>query len=455
VAPEQVAARLGEARRVIVLDDDPTGTQTVRDVPVLTRWAPDDIGWAFDQGGAGFFVLTNTRSLSPEDAAARNREVAATCVAVAAGRGIPIVFASRGDSTLRGHFPLETDVLREVAREGGADVDAVLLSPAYLDAGRVTLGGTHWLRGAAGLTPVGESEFARDATFGYQASRLDEWVEEKSGGAIRATSVRTIELAELRASGAALTAALTAARDGGVVAIDALTDDDLRGAALAVLDAEAAGARIVYRVGPSFVRARLGQGAHPPLEDDELARLRTPGAHGLVAVGSHVGLTSRQLARLQAERSHLAVELDVARLVDGGPEEAEDEIVRAAAAVVDGLAERLVVLSTSRALRIGASPEESLGISRGVSRALTETVRRAVTARRPSYVVAKGGITSSDIATDALGIDRAWVRGSLLPGIVSLWQAADGIAEGLPYVVFAGNVGDDGSLAEVVRRLEG
>jgi uncharacterized protein YgbK (DUF1537 family) len=68
-------------------------------------------------------------------------------------------------------------------------------------------------------------------------------------------------------------------------------------------------------------------------------------------------------------------------------------------------------------------------------------------------VVAKGGITSSDIATQALGIRRAIVRGTLLPGIVSLWEIACGPFQGTPYVVFAGNVGDDESLRAVVAKL--
>src|SRR5262249_14967413 len=109
-----------------------------------------------------------------------------------------------------------------------------------------------------------------------------------------------------------------------------------------------------------------------------------------------------------------------------------------------------VVLSTSRTLVTGRDEAASLDIARTVSAALTRVTREICATRRPAYVVAKGGITSADIATGALDIDRAWVRGSLLPGIVSLWEAASG----LPYVVFAGNVGDDGSLAGVIDRLE-
>lgn len=68
-------------------------------------------------------------------------------------------------------------------------------------------------------------------------------------------------------------------------------------------------------------------------------------------------------------------------------------------------------------------------------------------------MIAKGGITSSDVASKGLGIRHALVRGPMLPGLVSLWQPVGGLADGVPYIVFAGNVGDDDSLADVVATL--
>ncbi|NKX51898.1 hypothetical protein HER39_15260, partial [Arthrobacter deserti] len=48
---------------------------------------------------------------------------------------------------------------------------------------------------------------------------------------------------------------------------------------------------------------------------------------------------------------------------------------------------------------------------------------------------------------------HAIVRGPMLPGVVSLWEPVEGPAQGIPYVVFAGNVGNDQSLLDVVRTL--
>ncbi|SNT48902.1 four-carbon acid sugar kinase family protein [Rhodococcoides kyotonense] len=440
-------------RRVVVLDDDPTGTQTVRDLPVLTTWAVDDIRWALQQNTPGFFVLTNSRSLDPSEAAQLNEEIVRASLEAAAHENVDLAFASRSDSTLRGHFPLETDVIGRVVADAGKAIDGVLLSPAYIDVGRYTIDGTHVVTSADGLIPVADTEFARDATFGYSSSRLRDWAVEKSQGAISAEDVLELGIDEIRSGTTESIASRVAeARNGQIVVLDAVTDDDLRAVSLAVVAAEKAGSSFVYRIGPSFVRARVGQEAAQPIDDATLESLVSRDTHGLIVVGSHVGLTSRQLAALSDRRELVRVELDVEAVLDPTRNTAhlDATVADAAAALKDSL----VVVSTSRTLVTGADRDASLDIARTVSAALSHVVNRVVELNRPSYVIAKGGITSADTATKGLGITRSWIRGSLLPGIVSLWEPVGGNAAGLPYIVFAGNVGDDNSLADVVDRLE-
>ncbi|KOU73258.1 hypothetical protein ADK57_09070 [Streptomyces sp. MMG1533] len=452
VTAEEVMTRITGGPCLVVLDDDPTGTQTVADVPVLTSWSVDDLRWALRQGTAAFFVLTNTRSLSPEDAAARNREVVRALQEASAAEGTGYVLASRGDSTLRGHFPLETDVLaEELAALGVGAPDGVVLVPAYIEAGRLTVDSRHWMRTTDGLLPVGESEFARDATFGYRSSSLPEWVEEKTAGRTSADEVLRITLDDLRGGGPAhVTRLLSSLRDRRTAVVDAVCDDDLRVLALALAEAEQNGARLVYRVGPSFVRARAGQRGRAPLTPAELRPLRGDAPHGLVVVGSHVSLTTRQLDRLRERGGIAEYELDVALLLD---DRRDAHLAEVAAAAADALDSTDVVIRTSRTLVTGADADDSLAVSRRISAALVETVRRVNASRRPAFVVAKGGITSSDIATHGLEIRRAWARGTLLPGIVSLWQPVDGPAAGIPYVVFAGNVGGADALADALDLL--
>lgn len=454
VEATEVAARIATAPRLVVLDDDPTGTQTVADIPVLTTWTTEDLRWALRQESTAFFVLTNTRSLSPEDAATRNRDIVRALHEASRAENIPYVIASRGDSTLRGHFPLETDVLaEELASVGAGAPDGVVIVPAYIEAGRLTIDSAHWMRTPDGLLPVGESEFAKDATFGYTSSALPDWVEEKTGGRVPADKVVRITLDDLRTGGPGHVAEqLTALRDGATAVVDAVRDDDLRVLALALAEAEEQGARLLYRVGPSFVRARAGQSAHPPLTAAELRPLRADAPHGLIVVGSHVSLTTRQLNHLRERHGDLTeFELDVAQLLDATRRDAHlDEIATAAATA---LQHADTVIRTTRTVVTADGPEESLAISRSVSAALVEAVRRVNATRRPAFVIAKGGITSSDTATHGLEIRRAWARGTLLPGIVSLWQPVDGPAAGIPYIVFAGNVGGDHALADALGLL--
>ncbi|WP_129287656.1 four-carbon acid sugar kinase family protein [Streptomyces sp. GZWMJZ-114] len=453
VSATEVAARTAGGPRLVVLDDDPTGTQTVADVPVLTSWTVDDLRWALRQDSSAFFVLTNTRSLSAEAAADRNREVVRALHVASAAEKTGYVLASRGDSTLRGHFPLETDVLAETLTHLGAGApDGVVVVPAYIEAGRLTVGSRHWMRTADGLLPVGESEFARDATFGYRHSSLPEWVEEKTGGRVPAEQVLRITLNDLRRGGPEHTARLLSSLRGGRTAVvDAVCDDDLRVLALALDQAEDDGALLLYRVGPSFVRARAGQAARAPLAPAKLRRLRGDAPHGLIVVGSHVALTTRQLDRLRERGGIIEYELDVAVLLD--EDRRDGHIADIAATAARALDTADAVISTSRTLVTGADADDSLEISRRVSAALVEAVRQVNAARRPAFVVAKGGITSSDTATRGLEIRRAWARGTLLPGIVSLWEPVDGPAAGIPYIVFAGNVGDTDALADALDLL--
>ncbi|MBB5641978.1 four-carbon acid sugar kinase family protein [Cryobacterium roopkundense] len=455
VSAAEVAERVAETRRIlVVLDDDPTGTQSVSDLPVLTSWAPNDFEWAFGQGAAALYVLTNTRSLDADTAAARNREIVRNAVAAAERTGRSIGFVSRSDSTLRGHYPLETDVIaEELLSTSGVAIDGVVMVPAFPDADRVTIGGVHYMRLADGLTPVAETEFARDSTFGFVHSDLPGYVQEKTGGRVRAADVIVLDLTIIRSGAAAIAAAIAPATRATPICADAVTEDDLRLLALGLHLAEDTGKKLLYRVGPPFVRARIGQESRAPLTAAEVYHGADPApGGGLIVVGSHVGVTTRQLAALVAARpSATTIELDVARAIDESDAAAYLETV--VARVAGQLRTGDVILHTSRLLLKADDPAASLDISRRVSAAVVTVVRGALAVRSPRFVIAKGGITSSDVASEGLGIRRAIVRGPMLPGIVSLWEPVDGPAAGIPYIVFAGNVGDDDSLAQVVATL--
>jgi uncharacterized protein YgbK (DUF1537 family) len=463
-----LAASNAEVPRVlVVLDDDPTGTQSVADLPVLTRWDVEDFTWAFGQNKPAVYVLTNTRSLDPAEAAARNGEVVRNALA-AAGSGLRLGFVSRSDSTLRGHYPLEPDVIAAtVAAVSGEKTDGVVLVPAFPDAGRLTIGGVHYMRGTGDsmgtLVPVSETEFARDASFGFSTSVMADYVAEKSQGRFPADSVIVLDLNIIRAGAAAQDPAISAkaiadaiepATDSTPIVADIVTENDFRALALGLEEAERRGKNLLYRVGPPFVRGRIGQEIRTALTAEEAYAGNTPSeAGGLIVVGSHVGLTTRQLNVLTAQHSSARIiEIDVEKLLGAEPD-AKAHLDQTVDAVVDALRAGDVIVHTSRLLIKTDDPAESLRIARTVSAAVVDGGNRTLKTFPPRFVIAKGGITSSDVAAHGLEIRHAIVRGPMLPGIVSLWEPVDGPAKGIPYIVFAGNVGDDDSLAQVTSKL--
>ncbi|MDR7161982.1 four-carbon acid sugar kinase family protein [Arthrobacter sp. BE255] len=464
VANALVSSNTEIPRVLVVLDDDPTGTQSVADLPVLTRWDVEDFIWAFSQSKPAVYVLTNTRSLDPAEAAARNEEVVRNALAAAGSpEALRLGFVSRSDSTLRGHYPLEPDVIAAtVAEVSGEATDGVVLVPAFPDAGRVTIGGVHYMRGtgedAGKLTPVAETEFAKDATFGFANSDMAKYVEEKSQGRFAAESVIVLDLNTIRAStdpqvtANAIADAIAPATNSTPIVADIVTENDLRALSLGLEEAERRGKKLLYRVGPPFGRARIGQEIRKELSGAEAYAGNTPStAGGLIVVGSHVGVTTRQLKALTEQHSAARiVEIDVEKLLG---ESADSYLDQTVDTVVEALRGGDVIVHTSRLLIKTDSPAESLRIARTVSAAVVAVVNRTLKTFPPRFVIAKGGITSSDVAAHGLEIRHAIVRGPMLPGIVSLWEPVDGPAKGIPYIVFAGNVGDDQSLADVTRKL--
>jgi uncharacterized protein YgbK (DUF1537 family) len=353
---------------------------------------------------------------------------------------------SRGDSTLRGHYPAETDALAEGL---GTPVDATLLIPAFISGGRYTIGNVHYAAEGTGLVPAARTPFARDPAFGYCNSDLAAWVEEKSEGRIPAATVRSISLETIRGGGPdRVAAALMGLDRGSVCVVNAASERDLTVAALGALRAEAGGKRLLYRTAASFVRARAGLAARPLLTAADLPMPRE--GSGLIVVGSYVSSTSSQVAVLRESGRVATIEVAVERLLSSATR--AEEIARVA-----GLADAALrrgedtAVITSRALMAGNDAADSLTIGRMVSASLVAIVRAIPT--RPRYLLAKGGITSSDLATAGLGVTRAMVLGQIVPG-VSVWQLGpESRFPNLPYIVFPGNVGLPRTLLDMVIAL--
>jgi len=448
------AANARHGRRIAVLDDDPTGSQSVHDVSVVTAIDSEAMARGLFEPGSTCFVLTNTRSLPEPEAVALNVTAGRALFDLSERMQAPIDVISRSDSTLRGHVMAEIRALDSVRRQAtGHGFDAVLLVPAYLEAGRCTVDDVHWALVAGDWMPVGETEFAQDTSFGYATSNLREFVADKSGGDIAVDEVHSIGLEDIRVGGPARVAEiLRRVTKGAFVVINAATYADLDIVVLGLNDAQEQGLSFLYRTGPSFVRALAGIEPREPLTAADLWPAGHPGGHGVVVVGSHVGLTDRQLQTVRVLGDFTELEVDVAAVVD--PARRSAHVADVTRAAVSALVDSDVLLVTTRVVARGTDATDSLRMARVISAGVAGVIR-GIRAARPAWVVAKGGITSHDVAVHGLGIRRATVLGQLLPGMVTVMRPIEAAPEaiGTPFVVFAGNVGDDSTLATVVDLL--
>ena len=440
-------------RKVVVLDDDPTGTQTVHNVLVLTEWSVEALQYALVRDETVFYILTNSRSFPVEKAVAINREIAMNLARAAESLNQDFDVVSRSDSTLRGHYPKEVQALRQALENClGTTFKGEIIAPFFLEGGRLTAYDIHWVEEGDWLVPAAQTEYAQDPVFGYHHSNLREWVEEKTGGKTKVDSVVSLTLDLIRGKGPSAVAAVLRAVGGGQsVIVNALTYRDMEVFVLGLLEAEDQGRRFLFRTGASFVKVRGGIEDRGLLTSRELFPEGAPTtAGGLIVVGSYVQKTTEQLGLVRNLNRLVSIELSVPTILNSQTRQKEIKSI-------SGQAEKAlrkgcdVMVFTSRSLITGRSHEENVEIGRQVSDVLVQLVKDLQVA--PRFVVAKGGITSSDIGTKALNIKRAMVLGQILPGIPVWLMGEESRFPGIPFVVFPGNVGTADSLAQVITVL--
>lgn len=467
------------ATKIVVLDDDPTGVQTVHDVHVYTDWSEESLRAGLEEENNMFFILTNSRSFTAEATEKEHKILARRMVRAAREAGKDFLLVSRGDSTLRGHYPLELEALKEVLEEEtGRKIHGQILCPFFREGGRFTIEGVHYVKEGEYLVPAGQTEFAGDKTFGYSCSRLAAYAEEKSGGRYRKEDAVLISLDLLRAGNYGKITELLMGTDGFCpVVVDAIAESDVEVFAACLLKAMKAGKRFLIRSAaavpkvlgnvstvPLLTREELlGEGGKAmnaaPGRSSETAEDSNHGYGGIVLVGSHVKKTSLQLEALRKAgedgkvKSGLEfLEFKVASCFEEGGLERETGRVIAEAEEVMGRG-RTAVVYTSRKLLApeGMSKEELLSLSVRISDAVTAVI--AGLHRKPRFLIAKGGITSSDVGTKALRVKKALVLGQAQPGIPVWKTGPESKFPGLSYIIFPGNVGDTDTLEKIVETL--
>ena len=442
-------------KKIVVLDDDPTGVQTVHDITVYTGWDKQSILDGFNEENNLFYILTNSRGFTTEQTTKAHNEIAAVVDEVAKETGKEYIFISRSDSTLRGHYPLETLLLRDAYEKNtGKKIDGEILCPFFKEGGRFTIDNVHYVKYGDELVPANETEFAKDKTFGYSAATMPEYVEEKTGGAFKAEDVTCISLEDIHNMDIdKIQEQLMAVKDFNKVIVNAVDYADVKVFCVALYRAMKAGKVFMFRTAAAIVKVMGGVTDQPLLTREKMVTLDNDNG-GIIVVGSHTAKTTAQVECLKTMDEVTFVELDATLVRD---EEAfEKEVQRCLALEEECIRSgKTVCCYTTRALITAdtGNKEDDLRLSVRISDAVQSLVGRLTVT--PAFVIAKGGITSSDVGTKALAVKKANVLGQIRPGI-PVWQTGeDSKFPRTPYVIFPGNVGEATTLREAVEVLTG
>jgi uncharacterized protein YgbK (DUF1537 family) len=197
-----------------------------------------------------------------------------------------------------------------------------------------------------------------------------------------------------------------------------------------------------------FVRVRAGIEPRAPLAGDEVLQgVPSTAGGGLTIVGSYIDRTKEQLAYCLAQGNAVVVEVDVEDAIYDAKNTIRQRGTDVELALAAG---HDVVVHLGR----GKPPkraDEAIEKGTKLSAALSGIIGRLQT--RPRYVLVKGGNTASHIAMDGLNVRRATILGQLLPG-VPVWRLGSETRwPELPFVIFAGNVGQRESLHEAIQKL--
>ena len=425
-------------RPLAVIDDDPTGTQGEAGVPLLFDWSDTALAKAATDDAGAIHLLTNSRALNDTEAYDVVRDAATAVRRHLPERSIVL----RGDSTLRAHLRPEYEAVRDACFSAAPPH---VLVPALPAAGRITVGGVHWVERDGERTPVHATEYGADRNLGFRTSKLLEWAEERSDGYFAASAGREFHLDALRQANAADAMAealreLSVAGRPAVLAPDAQTTRDIETIVAGLSLARERSIETIVRGSPAFVAAAAGTAApsHVPLPAVRLGVL--------VLVGSHVPSTTRQLQVLHTRRPDVLVEIDPAALAAREPGSEIARVVKAAGALLAGRG--IAVVATAR-----ETPDDVLDAAAGmrIARGLASVL--AGLRGHADVFVTKGGITSAVTAKMGLGAKEARVIGPVVDG-VALWHAVTPTGD-VPLIVFPGNVGTDDALADLVDRLVG
>ena len=448
--------------KIVVFDDDPTGSQSVYGCPLILKWDEDTIVQALEIDSPLLFILANTRSMSSQGSENRTREICRSIKSVFQRESLnlrDVLVVSRGDSTLRGHGCLEPAILENEL----GPFDATFHVPAFLEGGRTTVNGVHLLNGI----PVHLSNFASDQIFGYSTSFLPDWLEEKSHGSIASKSVLHLTIEQLQSAIETnqgiqdLMVFLRGLSDNVLVVVDAQESSHLSIFANTIIKLMSE-KRFLFRSAASLISA-FAELPSNVYSRSSLVSLRLRDKDfklkpGIIIVGSHVVLADQQLHFLLKDSHLRGIEIPVkkiARVLEGSLPDIllEDLEIMFFSQVKKILsAGKTPVIYTTRGELQFASSSKRISFGLQLAELIARLVGRL--SNDLGYVISKGGITTQSLLDKGFNLSMVELKGQIMPGLSMVCSHKNNGYIQFPIITFPGNLGDETTLFKAWKIMD-
>ncbi len=443
--------------KFVVIDDDPTGSQTVHDCLLLLKWDYATLIKGFESDSNLFFILANTRSLPENDAKSIIKEICKNLKAVIASEvySEEIIFISRGDSTLRGHNFLEPNALNS----GLGPFDATFHIPAFIEGKRLTINGLHFVD----KVPINQTIFAKDKIFGYETSNVKNLLLQKSKSHMNLDDIQNLFLSDLEILNGEenniVFKTLKNLKNNKHVIVDVENYSQLRKFSL-IIKKLIKQKKFLFRTAASFISS-ISEKKSNPQDEIFFSNLRIKNKEksflpGLIIVGSYVELSTLQLKNLLDVSSCEPIELDVFeffRIISLENNQKQRNLFKnkflreIRFSFEKG---KTPVLFTSRKF-ISLDYSEQFNFYNILALFIAELVEDLK--YEIGYLISKGGITTNVILSDGLNADYVYLEGQILTGIsVVTYNLKND--EKLPIVTHPGNIGTKDSLVNIWKVLE-
>ena len=446
--------------KIIIIDDDPTGSQTVNGCNLILKWDYETLLKGLKDSSNLLFILANTRSLSKEDVKIRLKEICSALREIMNNSSFAeedFVLISRGDSTLRGHNFVEPEIINKLL----GPFDATFYIPAFIEGNRTTVNGNHFVDNI----PIHKTIFSKDKIFSFNTSNVKELLYKQSNQNLDFNHIDNIFIKDFevleRNQSNKLYKYIEQLKNNKNVIVDIIDYSQLDEFSR-IIKSLLKKKKFLFRSAASFISS-LSNVKQTKKDHIYFSQLRRKNNNdktmkGLIVVGSYVELTTLQLNKVLEISLCKPIEINVFKLYEFFKlGDNLNQINSLKKLILNSIRQNLSqdfipVLYTSREIVSPKNNNDLIQFQLFLSAFISEIV--SAIKNEIGYLISKGGITTNTIISEGLKADSVYLEGQILPGISLVTLNLLKQKGKLPIVTFPGNIGNNMSLVKTLEILE-